>query len=1042
MTTGYSIISENDESTVVAEYVTDPNLREDSGYQTEAELERDLIERLQKQGYQYAKIHSEEELIANLRAQIEKLNGLKFTDGEWERFFATEIAAENKGIVEKTETIQNDNIKTLKLDNGESRNITLIDKENPHANSLQVINQYVPSGGARENRYDVTILVNGLPLVHIELKRRGVDIKQAFNQINRYGRETFWAGCGLFDYVQIFVISNGRITKYYSNTTRDGHIREQNKAAKNVKARTSNSFEFTNFWADAKNKTIEDLTDFTATFFSRHTLLNILTRYCVFTEQKLLLVMRPYQIAAAERLINKVEIAHNNKSFGTTDAGGYIWHTTGSGKTLTSFKAAQLATKLRFIGKVLFVVDRKDLDYQTMCEYDRFQRGAANGNTSTKELIRQMNDAKSKIIITTIQKLTNYVKQSKAGEIYDKEVVIIFDECHRSQFGDMHAAITKKFKKYYIFGFTGTPIFSENKTGTGSIIRTTETVFGTCIHTYTIVDAIRDRNVLPFRIAYIRTMKAKEQIENSKVWDIDRDKALKAPERIENITKYILENFSRQTKRAERYEFSKLVNVEEIIEARGRGRNAKEERQKILLYGFNSIFAVQSIECARFYYSEFKKQNALLPPNKRLKIATIFSFAPNEDPLQGMPDEENSDSTEGLDQSSRDFLESAIEDYNAMFKTSFDTSTEKFPNYYKDVSLRMKNRELDLLIVVNMFLTGFDATTLNTLWVDKNLKYHGLIQAFSRTNRILNSVKVAGNIVCFRNLEEETNDALSLFGDKDARGTSILRKFEDYFYGYTDKNGQHVKGYVDYVTQLQEEYNPAETPVGEENQRKFILLFSAVLRMENLLSCFEQFATEKDKLLSERDRQDFTSIYIDLWNNRPTVIRPEPEVINDDLVFEMELVKQIEANVDYILNLVAIYHQKHCKDKDLLVKIEKTIDASPDLRDKKELIMQFMKSLTPGGDTYERWKAYVNEQKRAEFEKIIEEENLKRGPALEFIKRAFERGFVPEVGTDLTKILPPSVNPLKKSSNTKSQLQKILERIKAFFTKFSDVADD
>ena len=647
----YDIVSQNTQSTVVS-YYEKPNVVCEPSYQSEHDLENDLIGRLQRQGYAYLPIRQEAELIANLRRQIERLNDCQFTDGEWQRFFKSEIANEGKGIEDKAFTIQQDPVKTLRLDDGTDRSIKLIDKKDIHANFTQVINQYEANDGTHPNRYDVTILVNGLPLVHIELKRRGVLLKEAFNQINRYGRESFWAGNALFEYVQIFVISNGTETKYYSNTTRQSHIKEQSKG-KPGKTRTCNSFEFTSYWSDAQNNILGDLEDFTATFFSRHTLLNVLTRFCVLTEQKVLMAMRPYQIAATERLLNRIEVAHNARLYGTRKAGGYVWHTTGSGKTLTSFKAAQLATKFPYIDKVLFVVDRKDLDYQTMKEYDRFQKGAANGNTSTKELERQIDNPKSKIIITTIQKLSTYVKRNPQSEFYKKEVVMIFDECHRSQFGDMHQLITKRFKKYYLFGFTGTPIFAENVSAGRGIYKTTEDVFGYRIHTYTIVDAIRDHNVLPFRVDYVKTMKEKEDVENSKVWDIEREKALQDPRRIHKVAQYILEHFDQQTKRSKAYSFSLLTNVKEI--AADKKKTVEELRVKTKISGFNSIFAVQNIPCAKLYYLELKQLMEQLPENRRLKIATIFSYAPNEQDSEDGDREENSDSTEGLDANSREF---------------------------------------------------------------------------------------------------------------------------------------------------------------------------------------------------------------------------------------------------------------------------------------------------------------------------------------------------------------------------------------------------
>ena len=1030
----YDIVSQNTQSTVVSHYERPAEARETS-YQSEYDLERDFIERLTRQGYERLYIHQEQELVDNLRRQLEKLNGYTFTDGEWQRFFKTEIANEGKGIEDKAFTIQQDPVKTLTLDDGTIRNIKIIDKKDVHANATQVINQYEVSDGTHNNRYDVTILVNGLPLVHVELKRRGVLLKEAFNQINRYGRESFWAGNALFEYVQIFVISNGTETKYYSNTTRQSHIKEQNSKGGGKKSRTCNSFEFTSYWSDAGNNILGDLEDFTATFFSRHTLLNVLTRYCVFTEQKILMAMRPYQIAATERLLNRIEVAHNARQWGTITAGGYVWHTTGSGKTLTSFKAAQLATRLPYIDKVLFVVDRKDLDYQTMKEYDRFQKGAANGNTSTRELERQIDNPKSKIIITTIQKLSTYVKKNPQSEFYKKEVVMIFDECHRSQFGDMHKLIVKRFKRYYLFGFTGTPIFAENVSPGRGIYKTTEDVFGYRLHTYTIVDAIRDHNVLPFRVDYVKTMKEKEDVESSKVWDIEREKALQDPRRVHNVAQYILEHFDQQTKRGKAYSFSQLANVTQV--AADKKKRVEEQRVKTRLSGFNSIFAVQNIHCAKLYYLELKQLIEELPENKRLKIATIFSFAPNElDPEDG-DSEENSDSTEGLDTSSREFLESAIADYNQMFGTSYDTGADKFPNYYKDVSLRMKNREIDILIVVNMFLTGFDATTLNTLWVDKNLRYHGLLQSYSRTNRILNSIKTFGNIVCFRNLEEPTNKCIALFGDPSARGVTILRPFEDYFNGYTDEDGKEVRGYRSYLEELFALLNPGELPLGEKAEKAFIRLFGTILKMRNLLSCFDQF--DNADFIRERDLQDYTSIYLDLADKyRPG--KHDKEDICDDIIFEMELVKQVEVNIDYILFLVKQYHDGHQQDTEIRVKIAKAIDSSPDLRDKKELIDKFIDDLTPDSEVDDEWKRYVNREKREQFEQIVSEEHLKREKAVEFIEDAFQRGYVPEGGMELDGIMPP-INPFDKSANRQGKIQAVVERLKAFFNRFIDITD-
>ena len=659
----YNLIASTTESTVVAEYT--PQAQRSESYQSEAALEREFIRMLEAQGYEYLTIHDEAGLVANLRRQLELLNDYTFTDGEWDRFFKTCIASANDGILEKTRKIQSDHVQVLRQDSGASKNIYLLDKKNIHNNRLQVINQYEEGEGKHDVRYDVTILVNGLPLVHVELKRRGVAIREAFNQIKRYQRDSFWAASGLYEYVQIFVISNGTYTKYYSNTTRNSHVKEISEARGKSK-KTSNSFEFTSYWSDGSNKVISDLVDFTKTFFAKHTILNILTRYCVFTAENLLLVMRPYQIAATERILNRIEVSSNYKQGGTIEAGGYIWHTTGSGKTLTSFKTAQLASKLPYIDKVLFVVDRKDLDYQTMKEYDRFEKGAANSNTSTAVLQKQMEDLEAHIIITTIQKLDIFVRKNKGHGVFKQHIVIIFDECHRSQFGDMHRAISKAFKNYHLFGFTGTPIFAVNA-GTNSApdMRTTPQVFGDKLHTYTIVDAINDGNVLPFRIDYVNTIKEKENIQDAQVRAIDTEKAMEAPERIREVVRYTLEHFDQKTKRNSFY-------------------SLKGQRTA----GFNSIFAVSSIPMAKKYYTEFQRQ--LSERNRNLVIATIYSFAPNEaDPEDALPEE--GFETEALDQSSRDFLESAIQDYNNAFQTNFDTSSDKFQNYYKDLSLRVKN---------------------------------------------------------------------------------------------------------------------------------------------------------------------------------------------------------------------------------------------------------------------------------------------------------------------------------------------------------------
>ena len=1034
----YNIIAESQEYTVVSEY--DHVATPAENYQSEADLEKEFIRLLQEQGYDYLPIHKEADLISNLRAQLEKLNHYHFTDSEWERFFNECIANQNDDIVAKTQKIQDDYIQVLKRDTGESQNIKLIDKDNIHNNSLQVINQYVEEGGNFDTRYDVSILVNGLPLVHIELKRRGVQLKEAFNQINRYQRDSFWAGCGLYEYVQIFVISNGTNTKYYSNTTRANHLKEQELGGRNKSKKTSNSFEFSSFWADSNNKTITDLLDFTKTFFSKHTLLNILTKYCVFTSEKMLMVMRPYQIAATERIIQRINVANNYKFYGSIRGGGYIWHTTGSGKTLTSFKTAQLASKLPYIDKVLFVVDRKDLDYQTMKEYNRFEEGAADGNTSTAVLQRQLENRDKnggyhdyRIIVTTIQKLSIFVQKNKNHPVFQQRVVIIFDECHRSNFGEMHSAITKNFKKYNLFGFTGTPIFAQNA-GTGGDMRlkTTQQAFGDKLHTYTIVDAINDENVLPFRIDYVNTIKEKEGILDQKISAIDREKAMASPERISQVVKYILEHFDQKTKRSSYYSFRVLDDINKVAGAK-RGEVVSEHKTEQKLNGFNAMFAVASIPMAKAYYNEFKRQQAELPEAQRLKIATIYSYGANEEEVDGILAEENPESTTQLDQQSRDFLEGAIQDYNKMFSTNYDTSSDKFQNYYKDLSLRMKNREVDLVIVVNMFLTGFDATTLNTLFVDKNLKQHGLIQAFSRTNRILNSVKTFGNIVCFRDLQQATDDAIALFGDKDASSIVVLKDFLSYYDGYDTEKGKHCYGYKELVEQLQDEFPEGQTILGEDAERRFVALFGSLLKSINILSTFDQF--EGQQIITDRQLQDYQSNYLDLqekWRRR----RPaDKENINDDLVFETELIRQVEINIDYILLLVQKYHDSNCTNKEILVNISKAVGSSLQLRSKKELIENFIGSVSADTDVEKSWKDFVQQRKDEDLKEIIDSEHLKPQETKTFIDNSFRDGQVRTTGTDIDKILPP-MSRFGGSDNRQEKKKTVVEKLQAFFERY------
>lgn len=1044
----YNIVASTNQSTVVTEYI--PDEKRSTAYQSEAELENEFIRLLTTLGYEYLTINNEADLVSNLRRQLERLNNFSFLDSEWEQFYKECISSSNDGIVEKTKKIQIDYVQNLRCSDGTLRNIYLIDKKNIHNNKLQVINQYEEKGGNHDTRYDVTVLVNGFPLVHIELKRRGVAIQEAFNQINRYQRDSFWAGCGLYEYIQIFVISNGTNTKYYSNTTRNSHLKEQSNAQRNKSKQTSNSFEFTSYWADGNNKVISDLVDFTKTFFAKHTILNILTKYCVFTSEDLLLVMRPYQISACERILSRIEVSNNYKKYGTIDGGGYIWHTTGSGKTLTSFKTAQLACNLSYIDKVLFVVDRKDLDYQTMKEYDRFEKGAANSNTSTTILKRQLEDPNAKIIITTIQKLGIFIDKNKGHEVFNKHIVIVFDECHRSQFGDMHSSIVKAFKNYHLFGFTGTPIFAVNATSgnkkdkSGKLIqKTTPQVFGgepdsngnkvLPLHTYTIVDAINDGNVLPFRIDYVNTMKMKENVQDKDISAIDRERAMLAPQRITEVTKYILEHFDQKTRRdARAYEFNKLINIEEVACDKHRNK-VKEIRERVRLTGFNSIFAVASIDMAKAYYEEFKNQMNT-EGGKKLRVALIYSFGINEDTENGILAEEDSDDTSNLDKSSRDFLDLAIDDYNTTFKTNFDTSSENFHNYYKDVSQRMKNREIDLLIVANMFLTGFDATTLNTLWVDKNLKYHGLIQAFSRTNRILNSVKTYGNIVCFRDLQKCTEEAIALFGDKNAGSIVLLRTYNEYYNGYDDDNGKHHKGYVELIAELNEKFPLGTEIIGEQNEKEFISLWGAILKMRNILTSFDEF--EGNSTISDRDIQDHQSNYLDLYNKWRRVEVAEKENINDDIVFEMELVRQVEVNIDYILILVSKYHASNCEDKEILVDINKAINSSIQLRSKKELIESFIATVNSSTNVDEDWNKFVAEQKEADLTNIIEEENLNKEETKRFIDNCFRDGELRTFGTAIGKILPPVPLFGAGANNREAKQQTIVEKLSKFFEKY------
>ncbi|EPI3058954.1 type I restriction endonuclease subunit R [Campylobacter upsaliensis] len=986
------LLAQNTTSTIAVEFT--PSKRQNSSYQSEAQLEKELIATLQAQGYEYAKITDEKSLESNLRTKLEELNSTTLSDTEWQRFFKQVLSRTNASIVEKSVLIQEDYIQPLERDNGNIINFKLIDKADIHKNSLQVINQYEATTPTRSHRYDVTILVNGLPLVHIELKRRGVSLKEAFNQINRYGRESFFSGSGLFEFVQIFVISNGTQSKYYSNTTRDFHI----KTKQGIKTtKTSNTFEFTSYFSDEKNTIIDDLIDFAKTFFARHTLLQILCHYCVLDVDRKLLVLRPYQIAACEKILQQIAISYHNKFYEKANgqkSGGYIWHTTGSGKTLTSFKTAQLVSKIPEIAKVLFVVDRKDLDYQTMREYDRFQKGAATGSKSTKELQSRLNstDKNHKIIITTIQKLSRFIAQvEKDHTIFNEHIVMIFDECHRSQFGQMQKDITKAFKKLYLFGFTGTPIFAANALG----YETTQRVFGECLHRYTIIHAIRDHNVLPFRVDYHTTTKDTTQIT---------DEILLNPTRIEHITRYILEHFTTHTKRN-----AKSYNL-----------NGKHT------LGFNALFATQSIPMAMRYYEEFKRQQAHLSQDEALKIGIIYSYAPNDE-----LEEENSEDTTALPKSQRDFLDAAISDYNAIFACRFDSSADNFQNYYKDFSLKLKNRELDLAIVVNMFLTGFDATTLNTLYVDKSLRYHGLLQAYSRTNRILNSVKSFGNIIAFRDLQRNTDDALALFSDENAKGIVFLRSLEEYLQGYTDEKGQKHKGYNELTKELTDKF-PLESfrqaTLKTSDKKHFLALFGELLKLRNILEIFDNFSDP----LNERDKQDYQSHYISTYEELRKD-KDDKESTLDEVEFEVELLAQVEVSIEYILELIAKYHKDQATNYEPILKL---LDSSLSLRSKKELFLRFIDSLHTQSNVEKDFSAYIKTHKNNALQDIINALNLDPKKTKEFMQDSFERGELRDYGRAFGEILPPSPLFGKGAEQTHKVREKALEKLQAFFELF------
>jgi type I site-specific deoxyribonuclease, hsdR family len=995
-----STIAEMTNGIILANY--EKILQVQESYQSEAELEESMIKNLVLQGYEKFNGKISDDLYKNLKVQLEKLNKITFTDKEWKRFLAEFLDSPNDGMIEKTRKIQENHIHDFTFDDGHLQNIKIIDKKNIHNNFLQVTNQ-VRQEGTHNNRYDVTILVNGLPLVHIELKKRGVNLHEAFNQIHRYSKESFNTENSLYKYVQIFVISNGTYTRYFANTT----------------AQNKNHYEFTCEWADAKNRVIRDLEDFTATFFEKRTMLEVLTKYCVFDSNNTLLIMRPYQIAATERILWKIESSFQNRKSGKIGAGGFIWHTTGSGKTLTSFKTAKLATELDYIDKVFFVVDRKDLDYQTMKEYQKFQPDSVNGSKDTKELKRSIEKQDNKIVVTTIQKLNEFVKKNQNHEIYDKHCVIIYDECHRSQFGDAQKNIRKSFKHYYQFGFTGTPIFPENALG----VETTAGIFGAQLHSYVITDAIRDEKVLKFKVDYndIRPKfkSAESETDEKKIKAIEK-KMLLHPERISEITEYILKVYNTKTHRNEQYDL-------------------KHRR----LNGFNAMFAVQSVEAAKLYYEEFKKQQRDIPEEKRLKIATIYSFTANEEQnaIGDIPDENFEPGA--MDSSSKEFLDKVISDYNGYFKTNYSTNGKEFQNYYKDLSQKVKDKEIDLLIVVGMFLTGFDAPTLNTLFVDKNLRYHGLIQAFSRTNRILNKVKTFGNIVCFRNLEKATEDAIKTFGDENSVNVILEKSYDEYINGFTDEEtGKSMKGYVDLCNEIVDKFpNPVEIELDSE-KKEFVELFGELLKSENILRNFDEFENF-EKIISDRQMQDMKSVYVDICedirNDRKNNENKngEEEIDFSDVEFQIDLLKTDEINLDYILSLILKKSKEHDDIETLKFEIRRIIRTSLGTRAKEDLVMNFinktdLSEIKNSGDILESFYKYANEEKKIKIDELIENESLKKDSE-RFIEKSINKGFVDYAGAELDSILPPTSR-RKGAREVKKQtvLQKIRNIVEIF----------
>lgn len=993
-------------------------IEQSGSYQSEADLERELITDLQQQGYEYRKdLNTPDKLLANVRDQLQKLNNVQFSDAEWVRFLVEYLDKPAESLVDKSRKIHHNHIYDFVFDDGHIQNIYLLDKKHIHCNVLQVINQFEQTG-THSNRYDVTILVNGLPLVQIELKKRGVAIREAFNQLHRYSKESFNSEASLYKYLQIFVISNGTDTRYFANTTK----------------RDKNSFDFTMNWARSDNMPIKDLKDFTATFFQKNTLLNVLLHYSVFDVSDTLLIMRPYQIAATERILWKIKSTYENKNWSKPESGGFIWHTTGSGKTLTSFKAARLATELPFIDKVFFVVDRKDLDYQTMKEYQRFSPDSVNGSESTAGLKRNIERDDNKIIVTTIQKLNNLIKSEENLELYQKRVVFIFDECHRSQFGKAQKNLKKNFKKFCQFGFTGTPIFPENALGS----ETTASVFGRELHSYVITDAIRDEKVLKFKVDYndVRPQfKSLEQEQNlEKLSALENKQALLHPQRLREIAQYILRNFKQKTHR---------------LNASGKG--------------FNAMFAVNSVDAAKLYYEIFKDLQKDSP--NPLKIATIFSFAANEEQnAKGDIADESFEPT-AMDSSAKEFLQAAINDYNAYFQTNYSVESKAFQNYYRDLAKRVKNQEIDLLIVVGMFLTGFDAPCLNTLFVDKNLRYHGLIQAYSRTNRIFDDVKKFGNIVTFRDLEQATIDALTLFGNANTRNIVLERSYQDYMNGYVNSSGEFVRGYQDIVRELQSKFPDPAAIEKEADKKAFVKLFGEYLRIDNVLQNYDEYAdlinenlaeittakeengtysgTEQPSILSGQHLQNYLSTYNDIrdWLRRDRKGEEQSTIDWDDVIFEVDLLKSQEINLDYILELIFEQNKKLNNKEALIEEIRRTIRASVGNRAKESLIVDFINQtdLNEIGDKVsiiEAFFKFAQIEQEKEANALITDESLNKDAAKRYIAISLKRGYASENGTELNETLP-KLSPLNPAYRTKKQT--VFEKIVAFIEKFKGI---